>query len=140
MRLTTTDDKELLIFTNPCSSTLPYHCKCCHFATIDVKTPDGSRVGRVQESCWMCKPTFYIYDGHGNSHFEVTQDQCNCCTCNHCHFCCCCSTEGSQHFTVEHIASHLPKEVRQRGRRGGMAHSTHLFRAVHPPPTLPPMS
>ncbi|KAF4519480.1 hypothetical protein B566_EDAN010089 [Ephemera danica] len=68
----------------------PFKCHCCFFPccclqTLEVSSPPGVVIGRIQEECGFFRNSFRIEDAEGNTVLRMTRPMCRCASCR----CCC---------------------------------------------------
>jgi len=51
------------------------NCKCCCYQTAEFSS-GGSELGKIEESCWYCVPSFYVYDHKGTKLYHVHPPTC----------------------------------------------------------------
>lgn len=77
-------NNELLTVERPCSCPVG-SCKCCCYQTATV-TSGGQPLGRIQEKCYYCVPSFGLYDESDRHVYTIHPPTCcggmcmNCCT------------------------------------------------------------
>jgi len=84
--------EEILMFERPLRCPLSF-CKCCCGQEVEVYSqPSHTYVGSVQESCWICIPTFKVVDRARQPVYTLfTTGTCCCGTCVNCCQDCSCS-------------------------------------------------
>ena len=52
-------------------------CKCCCFQEITTLSPDGTKIGSVKESMYLCPvPSFLILDANDEKKYEISTPVC----------------------------------------------------------------
>lgn len=76
-------EAEVVTVDRPCKCCIG-SCKCCCYQEASFSS-GGAELGRMQESCWFCVPSFKVFDHTGNQIYLVHAPTCcggicvNCC-------------------------------------------------------------
>jgi hypothetical protein len=51
-------------------------CKCCCYQELALKSPEGNPLGKVEEDCWYCVPSFKVMSDDTFVQYNIHQPTC----------------------------------------------------------------
>ena len=58
-----------------------HHCKCCCYQQLEIFNGGTQSIGKVQENCWFCVPSFNVYKPGGQTEYVLSPPTCICGVC-----------------------------------------------------------